>query len=128
MLDIELLSLLTKTLASSIQKSISISEQGDITKLENEEQLQEVQHRITEYQARVAQELAIAERIKYAEEVEIEEIYDNSGNAGIGLQASEGILNVGLQGSGRRVVKRIYRFKGINISSTDENEISKNTN
>lgn len=80
MLDLELISLLTSKLAESIQKSITVSERGNVAELESEEQLQEVQHRISENQARVAQELAIAQRIQHAEEVEIEEIYDNSGS------------------------------------------------
>ncbi|MEK4228975.1 hypothetical protein [Solibacillus sp. FSL H8-0538] len=123
MLDLELISLLTSKLAESIQKSITVSERGNVAELESEEQLQEVQHRISENQARVAQELAIAQRIQHAEEVEIEEIYDNSGSAGIGVQASEGTLNFGLHGNGRKVVKRIYRFKGVNEFSLSESEI-----
>ena len=122
MVDFELVALLANKLAESIRKSTTVSEKGDVAELESEEQLQEVQHRISEYQARVAQELAIAQRIQYAEEVEIEEIYDNSGNAGIGVQASDGALNIGLHGNGRRVVKRIYRFKGVNGTPLNDSE------
>lgn len=119
MLSIELITLLTESLVASIQNSKIVSERRNIAELENEEQLQEVQHRISEYQARVAQELAIAQRIENAEEVEIEEIYDNFGTGGIGVQSTDGGLNVGIHGNGRKVVKRIYRFKGLNgVTST----------
>jgi hypothetical protein len=87
---------------------------GDITELKKEEALQEISMRMAERQAKVAQELAIADRIKDAEEVSIEEYYDNSleGRAGIGL--SESGVNIGANGKTGAVSKRIYRFRNLN--------------
>ena len=66
---------------------------------------------MAEAQARVAQELAIAKRIEVAEEVEMEEFYDYSGEASLGLKADKQSVSLGAGASGRRVSKRIYRFK-----------------
>ncbi|MCG5105038.1 hypothetical protein [Oceanobacillus alkalisoli] len=119
-----LTSLLVQELAKSIKKSSSITEQGDLSKLENEARLQEIENRISEYQARVAQELAIAKRIETAAEVEIEEFYDNSGSGGVGLQSgSEGGFNLGVNGNGRKVTKRIYRFNGVIGSEIEGKDI-----
>lgn len=111
-ITIDVTTALVNELIDSITKSRKAVETRDADLLENEAKLQEIEHRITEYQARVAQELAIAKRIELAEEVEIEEFYDTTGSGGIGLQTAEGSFNLGVSGNGRRVVKRVYRFKG----------------
>lgn len=67
---------------------------------------------MAEDQAKVAQEIAIARRIDTAEEVTIEEFYDTSGEAGIGLNSNGENISLGVNGSARRVTKRIYTFKG----------------
>ena len=61
-------------------------------------------------EARVAQELAIAKRIELANEVEIEEFYDLSGEGSIGVQLHETAVSAGVSASGKRVTKRIYKF------------------
>ena len=104
--------LVAESLSEAIKKSNSVSEGGDIKKLEEEARIQEIENRISEFQARVAQELAIARRIENAAEVEIEEFYDTSGNGGVGAQVTEGTINLGAHGAGRKVTSRIYRFKG----------------
>lgn len=105
--------LLIKTLTKSIEKSEKVAETGSLESLEQEAARQEIEHRITESQARVAQELAIARRIENANEVEIEEFYDVSGDGNLGLRNNaESGLNIGLGGSGRKVKSRVYRFKG----------------
>ncbi|MGO2149466.1 hypothetical protein [Halomonas sp.] len=64
-------------------------------------------------QAKVEQELAIARRIDSAEEVEIEEYYDISGKANAGLTGEKGeSISFGLGGAGKKVTKRIIKFKG----------------
>ncbi|MBT2755887.1 hypothetical protein J7E71_07990 [Mesobacillus foraminis] len=109
-----LTSVLVQELIKSVKKSSSITDQGDLSKLENEARLQEIENRISEYQARVAQELAIAKRIETAAEVEIEEFYDTAGSGGVGLQSSpDSGFNLGVNGTGRKVTKRVYRFKGV---------------
>lgn len=67
---------------------------------------------IAESQAKVAQELAIAQRINTAEQVEIEEFYDTSGKGGLNANITEGAISGGLNGESRKVTKRIYRFTG----------------
>jgi hypothetical protein len=121
-------SLIEKSAKNAITKSNNAVESGDIKKLQEEAAIQEIENRISEFQARVAQELAIARRIENAYEVEIEEFYDSSGDGSLGAQYKEGTLNLGATGSGRRVKSRIYRFKGFanvvegeyNQDSTDE--------
>ena len=125
-----LTSLIAESAINAIKKSNNAAESGDINKLQEEAAIQEIENRISEFQARVAQELAIAKRIENAYEVEIEEFYDSSGEGSLGAQYKEGTFNLGATGSGRRVNKRIYRFKGFanviegeyNQDLTEENE------
>lgn len=63
-------------------------------------------------QAKVEQELAISRRIDSAEEVEIEEFYDTSGKASAGIASDGESLSLGVGGEGRRITKRIIKFKG----------------
>lgn len=113
-------------LIRSVTKSKTVAEQEDIDLLENEARLQEIENRISEYQARVAQELAIAKRIETAAEVEIEEFYDTTGSGGVGFQKIESGINLGINGNGRRVVKRVYRFKS--VAPLEQEEISTEQN
>lgn len=109
----------------SIGKSSRITEKGDIDEMKLEAMRQEISARISEVQAKVAQEIAIANRIDEAEEVTIEEYYDISGEGGIGLKASEGNATFGINGGGRKITKRIYTFKGFR---NDEMEIIESIN
>lgn len=77
------------------------------------------QRRLMEFQveqARVAQEMAIAQRISSSTDVEIEEFYDESGEIGgeLGGSAKGGAVSVkaGAKKAQQRVVRRIYKFKG----------------
>ncbi|WKL15961.1 hypothetical protein QYQ99_27245 [Comamonas testosteroni] len=85
-----------------------------IEKLAEEARRQEIAMEMEAARAKVAQELAIARRIELAEEVEIEEFYDVSGEGAAGLKADTvaKTIAVGLSGSGKRVTKRIYKFRG----------------
>lgn len=80
--------------------------------LEEEALRQEIESKFLQEKAKVEQELAIARRIDSAEEVEIEEYYDTSGEASLGINAKEDCVTVGASGRGRKVTKRIYKFKG----------------
>ncbi|NHC62907.1 hypothetical protein [Paenalcaligenes suwonensis] len=82
---------------------------------------QGIEMEMTKDRAKVAQELAIAERIQVAEEVDIEEYYDVSAKGGVGLEASENSLNFGLSGSGTKVSKRIYKFRGFRDFYSESN-------
>ena len=83
---------------------------------------QELQMQMAEAQAKVAQEIAIAKRIELAEEVEIEEFYDTSGEGNLGLKADANSVGLGASGSGHKVTKRIYKFSGVNLSLADKAE------
>ncbi len=61
--------------------------------------------------ARAEQELAIAERIRTAVEVEIEDYYDVSGHGQVGVDAESS--GVGMRGGGQKVARRIVRLKGV---------------
>lgn len=124
-----LASLIYDATVSSIENSKRVASEGDISKLQEETTKQELENRISEFQARVAQELAIAKRIENAEEVEIEEFYDTSGEGGIGLQHKEGAFNIGASGLGRKVTRRVYRFKGnLGIVNEYESQASSSSN
>ncbi|EGQ9060102.1 hypothetical protein [Vibrio cholerae] len=88
---------------SSSKTSIELSEEA--TKAE-------IESRILLSGAKVEQELAIARRIDSAEEVEIEEYYDNSGKGNLGVTTDGSSISAGLGGEGRKVTKRIIKFKG----------------
>ncbi|EIU7615426.1 hypothetical protein L3I75_004418 [Vibrio vulnificus] len=72
----------------------------------------EIESRILLSGAKVEQELAIARRIDSAEEVEIEEYYDTSGKGNVGLNTDGSSFSAGVGGEGRKVTKRIIKFKG----------------
>lgn len=88
------------------------SPSSSISKLEELALRQEIEARVLKEQARIEQELAIARRIDNAEEVEIEEYYDTSGEGALGLKGDVNGVTVGASGSGKKIVKRIYKFKG----------------
>lgn len=90
----------------------NVNNGGSIIDLQQESIRQELLMRIAEHQARVAQEISIARRIDTAEEVTIEEFYDVSGEANAGVKAQGEGLSAGISGSGRKVTKRVYTFKG----------------
>lgn len=73
---------------------------------------QEINSKFLKAQGKVAQEFAIARRINTAEEVKIEEFYNTSGSGEVGVSANEDGAFVGAQGSGEKVTKRVYTFKG----------------
>ena len=96
-----------KTFTTEAEKSSASTNQ-----LEELALRQEIEARVLKEQARIEQELAIARRIDNAEEVEIEEYYDTSGEGALGLKGDDKGVTVGASGGGKKVVKRIYKFKG----------------
>lgn len=107
-----LISLIVGAATNAVSKSEDLTNKGELEPLRLEAERQEISLRMAESQARVAQEIAIARRIETAEEVEIEEFYDYSGEAHAGLKTDGQTLGIGLGGSGKRVSRRVYRFKG----------------
>jgi hypothetical protein len=119
-----LLGLIVEYTAKAVAKSNDIAESGEIDAIRQEAQHQEVALRLAEGQARVAQEIAIARRIEGAEEVEIEEFYDYSGEAHAGMKTDGSMVTVGLGAAGKRVSKRIYKFKGFASNRFDSSTVS----
>ena len=95
-----------------IQKVMDNEDSSSLSELRDEAQRAEIQAQTLLSQAKVEQELAISRRIDSAEEVEIEEYYDTSGKGSAGLNTDGAGVNFGLSGEGRRVTKRIIKFKG----------------
>jgi hypothetical protein len=94
----------------------------DAAALSDEVERQNLTMQFAKQQARVEQELAIARRIDNAEEVEIEEFYDVSGKAKIGLNGNiqTEFIEVGASGEAQRVTKRVYKFRGWRESGVEQ--------
>lgn len=88
------------------------SDTAPLDDLYNLAKRREVEMRISEAEARVAQELAIAKRIENADEVEMTEFYEYAGEGQIGVKAQADMFSIGTSGSGRRISKRKFKFKG----------------
>ena len=114
--------LVERVAESTIDATKENSNKKSIEELQLSAKKQELQMQMAEAQAKVAQELAIAKRIEIAEEVEIEEFYDLNGEGSVGLKADEKGITAGASASGRRVSKRIYKFRGVNASLVTTNE------
>lgn len=97
-----------------VSKAVIPNENSSIDDVMVQAQKQEVSISLAEQQARVAQEIAIALRVVTADEVEIEEFYDGSGEANVGAKGNKEGISFGVGGSGRKIIKRIYKFKGYN--------------
>lgn len=102
-----------RTLTKASEESEQAADNADLQELEVLERRQEIEMRMAERQAKVAQELAIADRIRTAEQVEIEEFYDASGEGSLGVSADENSFTAGAKGKGQKVTRRVYRFTGV---------------
>jgi hypothetical protein len=105
--------LITKAIEATI-KAFS-NEAGSSSSTSDLEEIalrQGIEARVLKEQVRIEQEPAIARRIDNAEEVEIEEYYDTCGEGALGLKGDEKGVTIGASGVGKKVVKRIYKFKG----------------
>ena len=102
------------TLLRAARDSKKASDSNDLITLSEELQRQEIELHIASIQAKVAQEMAIAQRIESAEEVEIEEYYEGTGEGTAGVKAADKTITVGIGGKGSKVTRRVYRFKGRN--------------
>ncbi|MFZ7321281.1 hypothetical protein [Comamonas jiangduensis] len=99
-------------LTKKLYEAINGQEKTPLAELSLESRRQEIRMSMLREQARVAQELSIARRIDLAEQVEIEEFYDNSAEGFLGVEVTGEAATLGASGSGRRVTKRIYKFNG----------------
>jgi len=112
---------LAKILFDKVQGSESVGETKDLAKIDKEAQIQALELQMAHAQAKVAQELAIAQRIENADEVILEEYYEGEAEGKLGVTGDEKGLNVGVAGSGRKVTKRVYRFVGGKKSGNQQN-------
>ena len=92
---------------------LNINSDG-IEEIEENPESIDVSLKLLQNQIRIAQELAIAKRIETADEVEIEEFYDNQKEGNIGIKGDNNGVNIGLNGHINKITKRVYRFKGYN--------------
>ncbi|MEC0304739.1 hypothetical protein, partial [Terribacillus saccharophilus] len=111
--------MLADVVVESYTKFRKKKETATAEELREDAEKETLEYRVTEEYAKVIQEIAIAKRIESAVEVEIEEFYDYSGEATAGFKKGKASSNLGLTGNGKKVQKRIYRFKG---SLTEETE------
>ena len=114
--------LIEKISESTANSTSDSSGNKSLEELQLSARKQELKMQMAEAQAKVAQELAIAKRIELAEQVEIEEFYDTSGEGNIGLKADSTSVALGASRSGRKVTKRIYKFSGVNLSLAEKAE------
>lgn len=106
------------TLATS-QDDIKEAEAKGVETLSEEAKKQKILMELQTHQARVAQEMSIAERIASSVEVEIEEFYDASGKGGLGIDVGKDNVFGGATGEGRKITKRIIRFKGGELKANE---------
>ena len=92
--------------------AVSKASEKGVDELEQEVRKQYLQLAIAQEQARVSQEMAIAERIANSVDVEIEEFYDSSAKGKAKADVKPDSFSFGLEGEGKKVVRRIYRFTG----------------
>ena len=97
---------------SKSQDDVKAAESKGMASLEEEARKQQIVMEFQAHQARVSQELAIAERISISTQVEIEEYYDLSGKGHAGAKVNELSVSLGVGGEGRKVTKRVIRFTG----------------
>ena len=110
---------LTNFLIDKVESSSKAADEAakkDIETLNLEAVRQKIEMELALQHSRIAQELAIAQRIENAAEVEIEEYYDSTaqGQGGLNLHAESKTASLGVSGERNRVSKRVYKFKGFN--------------
>jgi hypothetical protein len=103
---------IAEILTGAVSSSLKVSESKDMSVIDSEAQKQALELQMAHAQAKVAQELAIAQRIENADEVVIEEYYAGEAKGNVGATGDEKGITVGASAEGRKVTKRVYRFIG----------------
>ncbi|MNF73588.1 hypothetical protein D3C84_555940 [compost metagenome] len=116
---------LTNFLIEKVESSSNAADEAakkDLETLNQEAIRQRIEMELALQHARIAQELAIAQRIENATSVEIEEFYDISrkGQGGLGVDAVSRTASLGVSGEHNKVSKRVYRFTGFKLNSETE--------
>ena len=115
--------ILTEVLQDSIGKTAEITKSTDLIEVDDESKKQRFELQLAHMQAKVAQEIAIAQRIENASEVIIEEYYEGGEKGKIGITGDEKGINLGVSGEKREITKRIYKFIGNEKSNITDVEI-----
>ncbi len=118
---------IAKLLAGTVSSSLKVSQSQDMSVIDSEAQKQALELQMAHAQAKVAQELAIAQRIGNATEVVIEEYYAGEAKGQAGVTADEKGVTVGASAEGRQVTKRVYRFVGGNADSSTKEVFEQET-
>ena len=118
---------IAKILTGAVSSSLKVSESKDMSVIDNEAQKQALELQMAHAQAKVAQELAIAQRIENATEVVIEEYYAGEAKGNAGVAGDENGITVGASAEGRKVTKRVYRFIGGNQNNHTAEVIEQET-
>lgn len=105
---------------SDSQGDIKDAESKGVEELELEVAKQKILMEFQIHQARVSQEIAIAERISTSHEVEITEYYDVSGKGQAGITAQESGITAGIGGEGRKITHRTIKFSGLSLPNVAE--------
>lgn len=105
---------------SDSQGDIKKAESKGVAELELEVAKQKIVMEFQAHQARLSQEIAIAERISTSQEVEITEYYDISGKGQAGITAQESGITAGIGGEGRKVTHRTIKLSGFSTANSHE--------
>jgi hypothetical protein len=103
---------IAKMLKKAVSSALEVSESKDMSVIDSEAHKQALELQMAHAQAKVAQELAIAQRIQNADEVVIEEYYSGEAKGNVGVTGDKKGISVGASAEGRKVTKRVYRFIG----------------
>lgn len=98
------------------QSDLQDAEKKGVDSLEDEARKQRINMELQSHQAKVAQELAIAQRISSSETVEIEEFYDVSDEGNLGAKIEDSSFALGAAGKGKKVTKRVIKFSGSSLT------------
>lgn len=107
---------------SDLKGDIKEAESKGVEELELEVAKQKIVMDFQTHQARVSQEIAIAERISTSHEVDITEYYDISGKGQAGITAQESGITAGIGGEGRKITHRTIKFSGFSSPNAPEIE------
>ncbi len=118
--------LIEKAMTYNVETFNKSTEKSSIQELKELALREEIKASVLQNQAKVEQELSIARRIDSAEEVEIEEYYDLSGSGGVGLTGNENSMSIGFNAEGRKVSRRIIKFKGCKPNNYINGEFESN--
>jgi len=98
--------------AEKATNAVNAASDKGVDALREEVAKQEIRLKFELQKAKIDQELAIAQRIRDAETVEIEEFYDRSAKGELGAKVDGSVASLGLGAEGKSVTKRIYHFSG----------------